>query len=256
MKITFLGTGTSHGVPRIACQCEVCTSPNPLNKRLRSSILVTVGAFNVLVDTTPDLRTQALTYRIDSVEAVLLTHSHADHIYGMDDVRCFCYRKGILPCYGSPETLDRIELLFDYAVKEELFIPGMPKLKLIPVTGPFQLSSLTVTPIPISHGRAIITAYRFDEPDGGSFVYASDCSGIPESSRPFFADLDLLVLDALRHKEHQTHFTVAQSVAMAQLLKPKQALFIHMDHDLDHDATNADLPPQMELAYDGLVVAV
>ncbi len=256
MRITFLGTGTSHGVPRIACDCEVCTSPDLKNKRLRCSILVTDGDINLLVDTTPDLRTQALTYRIKSLDAVLYTHTHADHLNGLDDLRCYCYHRDALPCYGSPESVEHIATRFDYAVREDLNLTGMPRINLVPVTETFQLGSLSITPVPIQHGKIRIAGYRFDQPGCGSFLYASDCSGIPEDSLPHFRNLDLLILDALRHRPHPTHFNVEQSVTTAQRFQPRRTLLIHIDHDLDHAATNAQLPENVRLAYDGLEVEV
>ena len=247
MRVTFLGTGTSVGVPRIACTCPVCRSDNPKNKRLRCSILLEYGNHVVLVDTGPDLRTQALRYEIDRVDAVLLTHGHADHLHGLDDIRAYCFSmEGPMPCYADRTTTERINLVFGYAF-DSPYKHALPQLDLQLIDGPFQLFGTEVEPVEVLHGRLPVLGFRM-----GSFAYVTDCSHIPDASLEQLAGLDTLVLDALRHKEHPTHFTLQQALDVVELLGPRMTYFTHMAHDLDHDATNRSLPAHAQLAYDGL----
>ena len=252
MKVTFLGTGTSVGVPRIGCHCPVCTSTAPENKRLRCSLWLQHGDHSILIDTTPDLRTQALTHRIDQLDAVLFTHGHADHLHGLDDVRSYCFGRDVpLPCYGNEFTLERIERVFDYAFAPSAYQSSLPQLALHLIDGPFDLLDLAVQPITVYHGRLPVLAFRFD-----TFAYVTDCNSIPDVSMEQLYHLDILVLDALRHKEHPTHFNVAQALEVVKILKPRQTYFTHMAHELDHHATNAELPDGVELAYDNLVLEI
>ncbi len=251
MKVTFLGTGTSVGVPRIACHCPVCTSTAPENKRLRCSLWLQHGNHSILIDTTPDLRTQALTHRIDWVDAVLFTHGHADHLHGLDDVRCYCFERDTpLPCYGNEFTLERIERVFDYAFNSA-YKSALPQLCLHLIDGRFDLFGLAIQPITVYHGRLPVLAFRL-----GPFAYVTDCSAIPDESMDQLHDLDVLVLDALRYKEHPTHFNIDQALAAVEILKPRQTYFTHMAHDLDHFKTNAELPEAVELAHDGLTLEI
>lgn len=252
MKVTFLGTGTSVGVPRIGCRCPVCISTAPENKRLRCSLWLQHGDHSILIDTTPDLRTQALTHRIDQLDAVLFTHGHADHLHGLDDVRSYCFgRDTPLPCYGNEFTLERIERVFDYAFAPSAYQSSLPQLALHLIDGPFDLLDLAVQPITVYHGRLPVLAFRFD-----TFAYVTDCNSIPDVSMEQLYNLDVLVLDALRHKEHPTHFNIAQALEVVKILKPRQTYFTHMAHELDHHATNAELPDGVELAYDNLVLEI
>ncbi len=266
MKVTLLGTGTSVGVPRIGCTCPVCVSEDPLNKRLRCSALLeyendaestsgdsaapgTDGAV-VLIDTTPDLRTQALHYGVDRLDAVLFTHGHADHLHGLDDVRCFCFDRA-LPCYGDERTLERIRRVFDYAF-DSPYAHALPQLDLRHIENqPLDLHGLRVQPITVMHGRLPVLAFRM-----GDFAYVTDCNAIPENSMDQLRDLDTLILDALRPKEHPTHFNVAQALDVVAEIKPRRTFFTHVAHELDHRLTNESLPPGVELAYDGLILEV
>jgi phosphoribosyl 1,2-cyclic phosphate phosphodiesterase len=250
--VLFLGTGTSHGVPMIGCECAVCRSSDPRDARSRPSILVETDAgAHLLVDTTPDLRTQALTHRLTRVDAVLLTHAHADHVMGLDDLRRFNHlSRTPMAIYGLASTLDEVRTTFRYAFAAGA--PrggGVPDLRLCPLGGTFCLGGLEITPVPVQHGPWRVLGYRF-----GSLAYLTDCNAIPDSSMPLLRDLDTLVLDALRHKPHPTHFSVAQAVAAATRIGARQTYFTHIAHDLGHAATSATLPPGMALAYDGLVL--
>ena len=249
MKITFLGTGTSVGVPRIGCHCPVCTSTDPKNERLRCSLLVESEEAIFLIDTTPDLRTQALRYRIERVDAVLFTHAHADHLHGLDDVRCYCYdRDTPLPCYANSATLERIRQVFDYAFSDG-HPSSVPQLSLHPIEAPFELCGQSVEPVTVYHGKRPVLGFRF-----GPFAYVTDCSSIPAESMQRLRGLDTLVLDALRHKEHPTHFNVAQALTVIAELCPRRAFLTHIAHDLDHQTTNQSLPSHVQLAYDGLIL--
>ena len=254
MKVTLLGTGTSSGVPRIACDCAVCLSADPRNKRLRCSVLVEASGGNILIDTTPDLRLQALNQGMRRLDAVLFTHPHVDHLYGLDELRSFCFdRRDPIPCYGDQGTLERIERVFDYAFKPvyKNMTESVPRLSLHLVDGPFEVCGCPVEPVTVYHGRLPVLGYRF-----GSFAYVTDCNAIPPASLGRLRGLEVLVLDALRHQEHPTHFTIAQALEVVAELRPRRAFFTHIAHDLDYQATNAALPPGVELAYDGLTFEI
>ncbi len=249
MKITILGSGTSVGVPRIACDCPVCLSDDPRNKRLRCSILVEHQDHAILVDTTPDLRTQALHYNIDKVDSVLFTHGHADHLHGLDDVRIYCFQRNTpLPCYGDEFTLERIRRVFDYAF-DSPYKHALPQLDLHLIEKRFELFGLEIEPVTVYHGKMPVFGFRF-----GPFAYVTDCSSIPAESMAKLRDLDVLILDALRYKEHPTHFNVDQALGAIKDLQPERAYLTHIAHELDHHTTNTALPPHVELAYDGLVL--
>lgn len=249
MKLTFLGTGTSVGVPRIGCDCAVCRSAVPENERLRCSLLVENQGQSILIDTTPDLRTQALRHDIRRLDAVLFTHGHADHLHGLDDVRTFCFERGTpLPCYADGRTIHRITTVFDYAFRTDN-PSAVPQLSLHSIDGPFDLCGLRVDPVTLYHGRLPVLGFRF-----GPFAYLTDCSAIPDESMARLHDLDTLVLDALRHRPHPTHFNVAQALEIIAQLRPRRAYLTHIAHDLDHHPTNAALPAHVELAYDGLIL--
>jgi phosphoribosyl 1,2-cyclic phosphate phosphodiesterase len=251
MRVTFLGTGTSHGVPMIGCDCAVCRSSDPRDARMRPSIFVETPDASVLVDAGPDLRTQALRHRIRRVDAILLTHGHADHILGMDDVRRFnSLMKGPMACYGDGRTLNDVRKTFHY-----VFDPttpkggGLPALVLHEIDGSVRVGDLTAIAVPVWHGQRLILGYRI-----GGFAYLTDCSAIPDESWPLLDGLDVVVLDALRPQPHPTHFSLAQAIEAAERIGARQTLFTHMCHHLPHEATNATLPAGMSLAYDGLTV--
>jgi phosphoribosyl 1,2-cyclic phosphate phosphodiesterase len=249
--LTFLGTGTSMGVPTLGCDCAVCTSTDPHNRRTRPSILLAYNNRVILIDTGPDFHAQALREGIRHVDAVLYTHGHADHIMGFDDLRPLSFRvKGNLPIYADKETADNIERIFEYTFRKENRYPTSARVdihRIDPTPGAgIDIFGACFQRIPVTHGREEITGYRF-----GSAAYLTDLSDLPEKSFPLLQNLDVLILDALRHDPHPSHSHLDKSIAIVEQLKPKRAFFTHMSHDLDHDATNAKLPPHIRLAYDG-----
>lgn len=248
----FLGTGTSHGVPMIGCDCEVCRSSDPHDSRSRPSIVMTMeDGLQVLVDTTPDLRSQALRYDVRRVDAILYTHAHADHVMGLDEVRRYnMLSKSSMPVYGDAPTLAALRRTFSYVFDSSA--PkggGVPHLDLWTIGGPFCLGSEEIVPVPVRHGTWQILGFRV-----GRFAYLTDCNGIPESSLALLGGLDVLVLDALRRRPHPTHFTLDEAVAMAKRIAARRTFFTHIAHDLPHAATCEALPSGMALAHDGLVL--
>lgn len=255
LEVLFLGTGTSHGVPMIGCDCAVCRSDDPRDNRLRPSIYVEgAGGARILVDTTPDFRQQALRYDIRRVDAVVYTHAHADHVLGLDELRRFNHMtRQPVPLYGAPETLEQIRQTFAYAFAADARAGGgVPDLTTHDLDGrPFTIGDQTIVPVPVRHGNWTIYGFRF-----GNFAYLTDCNAIPDASMPLLTGLDVLVLDALRHRPHPTHFTVAQAVEVARAIGAKQTLLTHICHDLGHAETSAKLPAGIGLAYDGLRLTV
>lgn len=254
MKLIFLGTGTSHGVPEIGCNCEVCTSTNPKNVRLRTSCLIEDEDENsLLIDASVDFRQQALRAKIRQLTDILITHEHADHILGLDDTRSFSRKTGqAINIYLDARCDHRIRQVYEYVYIEAIQQGGgLPKFKniIIEPGKRFQVQAFTVTPIEIFHGKLPILGYRIN-----NLAYLTDCSYIPEASFAYLKNLDVLVLDALRHRPHPTHFSVSEAVDAAQRIGARQTYFIHLTHKLEHETTNALLPPTIQLAYDGLVV--
>lgn len=254
-RMVFLGTGTSVGVPAIGCGCPVCTSDNPRNKRTRCGLVLGLPGGNLLVDTPPDLRQQLLREQIGIVHAVLYTHEHADHIFGLDDLRLMqFYLGGPVPLYCEPGVELRIRKSFDYAFQpaaERLHTGAIPQLALRTIgLDPFEVLGAQVTPVRLLHGPTVpVLGFRF-----GNVAYCTDVNAIPPESVERLRGLDVLVLDCLRHEPHATHFGLDQALAVHDELRPKRTLLTHMSHKLEHDATNAALPSGVELAYDGLEV--
>lgn len=252
MKIIFLGTGTSTGVPSLCCNCAVCLSPEPKNKRLRASILLQNDGFNTLIDTSTDLRQQCLTYGIQQIHSVLYTHAHADHVHGIDELRSFNYfNKMIMPCYGNERTLTTLKSNFSYIFNgHKPEGGGVPKLTLHPIsTESFSLGGAMITPLEINHGSQIIMGYKIN-----NTAYITDCNKIPEHTKEKIRGLDLLILNALGYKPHSTHFCLSEALAMIEELKPSRALLTHVNHEFDHHKVNKELPENAQLAYDGLEV--
>ncbi|MCH8193395.1 MAG: MBL fold metallo-hydrolase [Planctomycetes bacterium] len=253
MRTTFLGTGTSHGVPEIGFRCAVCTSTNPKDQRLRSSILIEQGPGRLLIDASSDFRQQALRHDIDDLTDILITHTHADHILGLDDTRIYSRRsKRPITLYLDKKSDQRIRHLLDYAYDDSVQRGGgLPKFenRIIEAGRPFTLWDLNISAIDLFHGKLPILGYRIND-----LAYLTDCSSIPEHSYQYLEDLDVLVLDALRAKPHTTHFCLEEAIGEARRIGARQTYFIHMAHALDHDQTNLHLPPTVRLAYDGLVL--
>jgi phosphoribosyl 1,2-cyclic phosphate phosphodiesterase len=249
VDLIFLGTGTSSGVPMIGCMCAVCTSTDPHNKRTRPSVVISQNGQRVLVDTTPELRLQCVANGIDRIDAVVYTHAHADHIMGLDDLRRFNMVSGQpLDVWADESTQSRLDRCFYYAFQApppelKLFRPHLTRRK---IDGPFEIGATRWTPIRLFHGDDPILGFRI-----GRLAYCTDVSRIPDESFELLKDLDVLVLDALQHKKHPTHFSLAEAIDAATHIRAKQTLFTHIAHGLDHGPTNRDLPAGMRLAYDG-----
>ncbi len=251
MEITFLGTGTSHGVPRIGCSCSVCTSSNEKNKRLRSSIYIKSNNTSIVVDTGPEFRIQMLREHITNLSAVLYTHNHADHVNGIDDLRVFS-EISPLDVYGPKQVIDDLYARFSYAIGTNPYRGGLPQLitHLMPAKG-LHIGDLSITPIPLIHGCREVYGYRI-----GSFAYLSDCKEIPTESFELLGDLDVVVLDALRYKKHPTHMNLEEAIASALSIGAKKTYFTHLSHKFDHDTLLHDLPPTMYPSYDGLTIQI
>jgi phosphoribosyl 1,2-cyclic phosphate phosphodiesterase len=250
VRLTLLGTGTSHGVPVIGCSCAVCTSEDPRNRRTRSSAFVEVGGRRFLIDTATELRLQALRNGVRRVDAVLYTHEHADHVNGLDDLKAFnAVLGGPLPCFGNARTGASLRQRFDFAFVGTPFIGGIPHITFEAVDAAFDLLGVRVVPIELQHGRITATGWRI-----GGAAYLTDCNGIPPRSLELLRDLDLLVIDGLRPRPHPTHFSIPEAIDVAQQLRPRRALLTHLTHEVEHGAISAELPPGIELAYDGQVV--
>jgi len=249
IRITVLGSGTSVGVPTIGCSCSVCHSSDPHDRRTRPSVLIEYDGHAILIDTTPDFREQAIRENICHLDAVLYTHTHADHLLGIDDLRplSFRHRPNRLPLYAHPEAADFIRNMFRYIFAADYKFGGLPLVEMKPLEGPLQLFGATFMPIILIHGEAKIYGFRF-----GSAAYLTDHSEIPEKSLTQLQELDVLFLDALRYKPHPTHSTVENSLKVVERLKPRRAFFTHICHDLPHQATNASLPENVRLCYDGM----
>ena len=249
-----LGTGTSHGVPMIGCECDTCRSSDPRDKRFRASILIrNRDGTAVLVDTTPDLRMQALAHGLKRVDAIVYTHSHADHIMGLDEVRRFnVLQKSAIPCYGDRRTLSDLRRVYSYVFDSEAARSGgIPQVVTAEIVGEFCVGQTTFVPVPLIHGSRQIYGYRI-----GGFAYLTDCSAIPPASWELLHGLDTLILDALRPRPHPTHLSVDQALEIVETLQPRRTWFTHMCHDLPHAATCARLPANVQLAYDGLTFEI
>jgi phosphoribosyl 1,2-cyclic phosphate phosphodiesterase len=263
IRVTVLGSGTSHGVPAIGCDCDVCRSSDPRDKRTRPSILIEMtgagqspfaeAVRSILVDTSTDLRTQALANDVRRVDAILFTHTHADHVFGIDEVRRFNQmQRTAIPCLADGDTVENLKRMFAY-----IFEPpkqrggGLPQLSLFRIAGSFSLGGMEIVPVPVFHGVLPVLGFRV-----GSFAYLTDCNRVPDESVALLAGVRTLIIDALRHRPHSTHFSVSEATDMAARIGATRTYFTHICHDLGHAETCASLPPGVELAYDGLVLEI
>lgn len=250
-EITILGSGTSMGVPSLGCTCQVCTSTDPHNRRTRPSIAVAWAGHRVIIDTGPDFRMQALREGIDHVDAVLYTHSHADHILGLDDLRPLSFKhKSKIPLYADPAAADVIERIFDYTFDPSALYPARAQVEMHRLGESVEIEGATFTRIPLTHGKIEVAGFRF-----GNAAYLTDMNVIPASSLAMLQNLDVVILDALRRTPHPSHATLEQALGFVDQMRPRRAFFTHMSHDLAHEETNRGLPPHIQLAYDGLRVA-
>lgn len=253
LRVIMLGSGTSHGVPMIGCECPVCTSSDPRDRRSRSSIVVEIDGFPILIDTSPELRLQCLACGVRRIEAVLFTHSHADHVAGLDDLRRFnSLQKSPLNCYADAATAASLRRMFSYAFKHLPDYPSSkPQLELHEIEGPFELFGSPVVPLRLLHGEMPVLGYRF-----GPFAYCTDCSRIPPDSLELLRGVHVLIIDGLRRRPHSTHFNLAGAIEAARQIGAEQTFFTHIAHDLPHEQTNAELPAGMALGYDGQIIDV
>lgn len=257
MRVIFLGTGTSVGVPTIGCSCEVCSSTDPRDKRTRTGLMIEHEGKTLQIDISADFRQQILREKITRLDALLITHAHADHIFGLDDIRPFNFRQGVIPVYASESTWKQLHRVFYY-----IFSPpanyvggGLPMIEQEVIDGPFEAIGLRVTPFPVVHGRMQVTGFRIS--DGNvEMAFITDCNQIPESSLDLLHGLDLLIIDALRYRPHPTHLHLDQTLAYIDQLKPRRSLLTHMGHDFKHAVASAHLPPGVEMAYDGLQIVL
>ncbi len=251
-SLVFLGTGTSVGVPVVGCVCGTCTSADPRNQRSRTSVAIGLPGGTLLVDTTPDLRSQLLRQRIGQVDAILYTHDHVDHVYGLDDIRPLCFAAGRpIPVLCEERVERRICRAFDYAF-ETVPVPGggVPKITFERIgTAPFEVLGSRITPLRLQHGIFDVLGFRF-----GDLAYCTDTNCIPDETWPLLEGLDTLILDCLRPSRHPTHFSLDEAIAVARRVGARRTLFVHMSHEIEHGTVSAMLPPGIELAYDGLVV--
>ena len=254
-RLTFLGTGTSSGVPVLGCECSVCTSDDPRNSRMRPSVLLSFPAGNLLIDTTPEMRLQLLREKVRQVHAIAYTHHHADHLFGLDDARVFPRSiGGPVPVFCEGDTEDYIRRVFSYAFREEVkswpagFVPKIEFERLEPYR-PFRALGETILPVRLHHGRFDVLGFRV-----GGLAYCTDVNRIPEETFEALEGLDVLVLDALRFDPHPTHFHLDEALRVVERLAPRRALFTHCSHEFDHARVEATLPANVGLAFDGLVV--
>lgn len=254
MKFTFLGTGTSHGIPMIGCNCAVCSSEDPRNKRRRSSLYVVCEGQHLVIDTPPDFREQVLSFNVERVDSVFLTHPHADHIYGFDDIRRFSTMQQChIPVYGSPRTIKQMRKKFDYVDRASYGFESVPRVIFTDQTDPVEVGAARITPLPVSHGKDTIYGFLI-EGDGKRLAYIPDCNGIPRETMALLENLDAMILDGLRPKPHPTHFSIAECEEMLLRVGAKQSYITHLTHHSEHHDLQARLAQGITVPWDGLQV--
>ncbi|MFB0518013.1 MAG: MBL fold metallo-hydrolase [Acidobacteriota bacterium] len=248
MKLTFLGTGTSVGVPVIGCKCKVCRSPDQRNHRLRPSVLLELNGNNILIDTSTDLRQQALRYGINRIDAILFTHAHADHIFGLDEMRIYnSLQRSAIPCYGNRPTINSLREIFKYIFAASPDSKGVPKITTHIVEGKFSLFGQEICPIEVYHGKSKILGYRV-----GSLAYITDCSRIEEDSLLLLQSLNIFILGTLRYRPHPAHLSLSQALEVVARVHSRRTYLTHLSHDFEYTKVSRELPPDIHLAYDGL----
>jgi phosphoribosyl 1,2-cyclic phosphate phosphodiesterase len=257
MKATFLGTGTSSGVPLIGCECPVCRSADPRDRRRRASLHVQAAGQCLLVDTPPDFREAALAWDVRRVDAVLFTHAHADHIFGFDDIRRFNVLQGnrAIPAYAAEPTLGHVRRVFSYIENRDEPDLWRPLIEFRPVTGPFAIGDVAIEPLPVRHDTSgdIAVGYLFAA-EGRRLAYVPDCKAMPDETLARIRGVDVAILDALRHRPHATHLSLSESLALLKRIGAQRSFITHMGHDLGFEATQASLPPGVFVPHDGLTV--
>ncbi len=257
LEITFMGTGTSHGVPMIGCDCEVCRSEDPRDSRLRTAVILRTPEAVIAIDTPPDFRTQCLRERITSIDAVLYTHAHTDHIMGFDDLRRFCDLGGRdMPIYAAPDVMADLRRVFQFAFAGDSGVKHYIRPEPREVTGPFTVGGLDFHPVELPHGRYIVTGYVISRGGRKLAAYMTDCNAVPPAAVEAARGVEILIVDALRHRWHPTHMNVEQATAAAREIGARRTYFTHLAHDLGHAETEAALPADIRLAFDGLRISV
>lgn len=252
-SLTFLGTGTSVGVPVIGCKCDVCTSPDPRNNRLRSSVLVRAGDKTVLVDSGPDLRAQALREDIREIDAVIYTHAHLDHVAGFDELRAFCWKKDEgLPMHATEESMATLKMMFGWAFSQENIYKGYVKPDARIIDGPMFFGDLKITPLPVEHAAVETVGFLFEYPGARSLAYLPDVKRIPADTMHMIRSVDVLVVDSLRPTPHPTHFSLGDALEAIRESEAREAWLTHLGHENEHDRLDAELPAGVRVAWDGL----
>lgn len=257
LYLKILGSGTSQGVPMIGCTCPVCTSADPRDQRTRSSIYIHAPEIALLVDTTPELRVQSIREKLHRVDAVLMTHGHADHIMGFDDLRRYCeLKQGVMPIYGSAPTLDFLKHIFTYAFDPNIQVRGYVQGEPHPVTTTFQLGEWTITPYPVPHGRTETYGYAFSRDGKMRLAYFSDCKSIPDEFVQSLRGVPILIIDGLRVEPHPTHLTQNEAIEIGRKMEAQSIYLTHLTHQRRHADLEAELPEGVRLAYDGLTLSL